>query len=169
MAQSVKCPTLDFSSSHGLRVLRSSPASSSALGVEPAYDSLPPSPSALTPLIKSTRKCLRPKNLTPTMTSQILPLKKPLFGVKLCSLLFFSSFLPFFSQQFLLWTQRQRSMMSPTPCSHLSTSRSSHPLTGARGHKITALLGESRKQKGRGDTSAPFDGEAGLLPGAPNC
>jgi len=36
VAQLVKCPTLEFSSGHDLRVMRSSPASSSMLGVEPA-------------------------------------------------------------------------------------------------------------------------------------
>ena len=36
MAQSVKCPTLDFVSGHDLRVLRLSPTVGSALDVEPA-------------------------------------------------------------------------------------------------------------------------------------
>ena len=36
MAQSVKCPTLDFGSGHDLMVLRLSPALGSALSVEPA-------------------------------------------------------------------------------------------------------------------------------------
>ena len=36
MAQSVKCPNPDFSLGHDLRVVRSSPASASALAVEPA-------------------------------------------------------------------------------------------------------------------------------------
>jgi len=35
VAQSVKHPTLDFGSGHDLGVLRSSPASGSALGVDP--------------------------------------------------------------------------------------------------------------------------------------
>ena len=44
MAQSVKCPTPNFSSGHDLTVVRSSPA----LGMEAAYDSLSLS-SSLTP------------------------------------------------------------------------------------------------------------------------
>ena len=36
VAQSAKCPTLNFGSGHDLRVVRSSPMSGSALGVEPA-------------------------------------------------------------------------------------------------------------------------------------
>ena len=36
VAQSVKCPTLDFGSGHYLRILRSSPTLDSVLGVEPA-------------------------------------------------------------------------------------------------------------------------------------
>ena len=36
MAQSVEYLTLDFGSGHDLRVVRSSPASGSALGMEPA-------------------------------------------------------------------------------------------------------------------------------------
>ena len=46
-AQSVKCPTLDFGSGHDLRVVRFTPMSGSELGMEPAEDSLSPSPSAL--------------------------------------------------------------------------------------------------------------------------
>jgi len=34
VAQSFKCPTLDFGSGHDLRVVRSSPALGSALGIE---------------------------------------------------------------------------------------------------------------------------------------
>ena len=36
MAQSVKCPTLDFGSGHDLRVLGSSPTLGSMLGMESA-------------------------------------------------------------------------------------------------------------------------------------
>ena len=46
VAQSVKCLTPDFVSGHDLTVMRSSHMSGSVLGVEPAYDSLSPSPSA---------------------------------------------------------------------------------------------------------------------------
>lgn len=35
----VKCPTLDFSSGHDLRVVGLSPTSGSVLGLEPAWDS----------------------------------------------------------------------------------------------------------------------------------
>lgn len=42
VAQSVKCPTLDFSLGHDLRDVRSG----SMLGLEPAYNSLFPSPPA---------------------------------------------------------------------------------------------------------------------------
>jgi len=49
VAQSVKHPTLDFSSGHDLGVVRSSPVLGFALGMEPAWDSLSlslfPSPS----------------------------------------------------------------------------------------------------------------------------
>ena len=52
MAQLVKCPTLDFSSSHDLTVMRSSPKSGSALGVKSLLKILSPSPiaCALSPL-----------------------------------------------------------------------------------------------------------------------
>jgi len=40
VAQLVKHPTLDFSSGHDLRVIRSNPALGSVLSVEPAWDSL---------------------------------------------------------------------------------------------------------------------------------
>ena len=43
MAQSVKHPTLDFSSGHDLTVMRLSPAFGPVLRVEPAWDSLSPS------------------------------------------------------------------------------------------------------------------------------
>ena len=46
MAQSVKCPTLDFSSGRDLTVMISSRASDSVLGTEPAWDSFSPSASA---------------------------------------------------------------------------------------------------------------------------
>ena len=47
MDQSVKRPNLDFGSGHDLRVVRSSSALGSTLGVQPAWDSLSsPSPSA---------------------------------------------------------------------------------------------------------------------------
>jgi len=46
VAQSVEHLTLDFGSCHDLRVVRSSPASGSALSMEPAWDSLSPFPSA---------------------------------------------------------------------------------------------------------------------------
>ena len=42
VAQLVKCLTPDFGSSNDLRVMRSSPALGSALGMEPAQDSLSP-------------------------------------------------------------------------------------------------------------------------------
>ena len=46
MVQLVKCPTLDFSSGHDLiRVVGSSSALGSMLGVETAYDFLLPFPS----------------------------------------------------------------------------------------------------------------------------
>ena len=48
MAQSVKCPTPNFSSGHDLTVVRSSPALGSTLSMEAAYDSLSLS-SSLTP------------------------------------------------------------------------------------------------------------------------
>ena len=41
VAQSVKHLTLDLSSGHDLRVVRSSPGLGSVLSMEPAYDSLP--------------------------------------------------------------------------------------------------------------------------------
>jgi len=44
VAQLVKCPTLDFSSGHDLRVVGSSPTSDSALGVELDWDSFSPLP-----------------------------------------------------------------------------------------------------------------------------
>ena len=44
MAQSVKGLTLDFGSGHHLTVVGSTPASDSALSVEPAWDSLSLSP-----------------------------------------------------------------------------------------------------------------------------
>ena len=47
MAQLVGCLTLDFVSSHDLRVLGSSTVLGSMLSVESAWDSLSPSPSAL--------------------------------------------------------------------------------------------------------------------------
>ena len=40
VAQLGECPTLDFGSGHDPRVVGSSPASGSALGAEPAWDSL---------------------------------------------------------------------------------------------------------------------------------
>ena len=40
VAQLVKYPILDFSSGHNLRVMRSSPVSGLALGIEPTQDSL---------------------------------------------------------------------------------------------------------------------------------
>ena len=43
-AQSVECLTLGFSSGHDLRVVRSIPASGSALSRKSAWDSLPASP-----------------------------------------------------------------------------------------------------------------------------
>ena len=43
MAQSIKCPTLDLGSGHDLRAVRLSLVSGSALGMEPAWDSLSPS------------------------------------------------------------------------------------------------------------------------------
>ena len=49
LAQSVKCLSLDFGSGHDLRVMRLSPALGSVLRVEPALDSLFPSPSAPPP------------------------------------------------------------------------------------------------------------------------
>ena len=52
MAQSVKWPTLDFSSDHGLRVVGSNPTLGSVLSMEPAWDSLSLSPALpLTPLM----------------------------------------------------------------------------------------------------------------------
>ena len=46
VAQSVKHPTLDFSSGHDLTVVKSSPMSVSALSMEPVWDSLSPPLSA---------------------------------------------------------------------------------------------------------------------------
>ena len=43
VAHSVECPTLDFGSGHGLRVIGSSPVLGSAFDMEPAWDSLSPS------------------------------------------------------------------------------------------------------------------------------
>ena len=43
MAHLVKCPTLDFSSGHGIRVMGSSPELDLGLGMEPIWDSLSPS------------------------------------------------------------------------------------------------------------------------------
>ena len=40
VAQSVKCPILDFSSGHDLRVVRWSPMSGFTLGLDSAWDSL---------------------------------------------------------------------------------------------------------------------------------
>ena len=59
---SVKCPTLNFSSGHDLRVLELSPTLGSMLGVEPAWDSLSPSPPVLplTPLSEKKKKlCIK--------------------------------------------------------------------------------------------------------------
>lgn len=41
MAPSVKRPTLDFGSGHGLEIVRSSPMSGAVFTVESAWDSLP--------------------------------------------------------------------------------------------------------------------------------
>lgn len=61
MAKPAKHPTLDFSSGHHLRVVRSSPVLGSALGVRPAYNSLPPVPSApLSPSLNKTKKQKQP-------------------------------------------------------------------------------------------------------------
>ena len=46
VAESVKHPTLDFSSENDLTVMRSNSMSDSSLGVAPAWDSLSPSSSA---------------------------------------------------------------------------------------------------------------------------
>ena len=46
MAQLVECPTSDFSSGHGLRIMRSSPQLGFAPTMESAGDSLSSSPSA---------------------------------------------------------------------------------------------------------------------------
>ena len=54
VAQSVKCPTLDFSSGHDLRVVGLSPASGSKLSGESAWDSLPLPP---TPTRMHTHEC----------------------------------------------------------------------------------------------------------------
>ena len=51
MAQSVEHLTLDFNSGHDPKVMGSSPMLRSMLTVEPAYDSLSPSPFAPPPLI----------------------------------------------------------------------------------------------------------------------
>ena len=59
MAQSVKCLILDFGSGHDFRVVRSSPMSGSALGVESARDSLSPAP----PLLKKKKEKKRIKLL----------------------------------------------------------------------------------------------------------
>ena len=56
MAHSVKGPTLDFGSAHGLGVVRSSPTLGSVLSLESAADSLSSSPSALTPPLKKGRR-----------------------------------------------------------------------------------------------------------------
>ena len=53
MAQSVKYPALDLGSGHDLTVVGSSSASGSVLSVEPAWDSLSSSPSALRPFVLS--------------------------------------------------------------------------------------------------------------------
>jgi len=49
VAQSVKHLTLDFSPGHDFRVMRSSPVLGSMLSIEPAWDSLFPSPSPSAP------------------------------------------------------------------------------------------------------------------------
>ena len=56
MAQPVEWPALDFSSGHDLRVLESSPTLGSALSMEPAWDSLPPSPLSLYPTCALSNK-----------------------------------------------------------------------------------------------------------------
>ena len=56
MAQSVKHPNLAFSSGHDLRAVRSSLTSGFALGVECAWDSLSPSPSASPPPPKKKKE-----------------------------------------------------------------------------------------------------------------
>lgn len=50
MAQLVQYPAVDFGSGHNHRVMRASPMLGSMLGVEPAWDSPSPSPSAHHPL-----------------------------------------------------------------------------------------------------------------------
>ena len=54
MAQLVEHLTLDFDSGHDLRVMRWSSALGSMLGVGPAYDSVSPTPYALSRLNKQT-------------------------------------------------------------------------------------------------------------------
>jgi len=49
VAQSVECPTLNFSSGRNLRVVGSSPKSGSVLSMESAADSLSPSTPAPSP------------------------------------------------------------------------------------------------------------------------
>ena len=61
MAQSVKCPTLDFDSGHDLSVMRLSPTSGSALSVEPARDSLFPSLSLPLPCLHTSLLTLKNK------------------------------------------------------------------------------------------------------------
>lgn len=53
MAQLVKCLTLDVGLGHGLRVVGLDPTLGSVLGVDPAWFSLSPSPSAPTLLMHS--------------------------------------------------------------------------------------------------------------------
>ena len=61
MAQSVRCRTLDFSSGHDLRIIRSSPSLASALGMEQAWDALSSFPTA--PHIPSLSLSLKIKNI----------------------------------------------------------------------------------------------------------
>lgn len=75
MAHSIESPTLDFSSGHHLRVLRSSLVSGSVLSVDPAWNSLSPSPSVPPPdlvfslfLRKKKKNC---KALTTISNQQI--------------------------------------------------------------------------------------------------
>jgi len=79
VAQLVKHPTLDFSSVHDLRVVRSSPVSSSMRHMESAWDSLSPSPLCLPPPTPS----FMPRVLCLSKKSEIKKERKLLLGPNL--------------------------------------------------------------------------------------